>query len=102
MINTLLHAHAWHTQIRDVGSRVASLRMAATYLHACDAVLVVHDVTQPQVCLLASSAAAMAGWRDCRLGARVADVAASSLTSQQPACTWCCAVAGSACLPAPA
>lgn len=36
-------------QLWDVGSSVSSLAMAANYLHACDAVLVVHDLTRRQV-----------------------------------------------------
>lgn len=36
-------------QVWDIGSNVSSLSMAANYLHGCDAVLAVHDITRPEV-----------------------------------------------------
>ncbi|GBF93445.1 hypothetical protein Rsub_06578 [Raphidocelis subcapitata] len=40
-------------QLWDVGSGVSTLAMAANYLHACDAVLMVHDLTRWQTLSLA-------------------------------------------------
>jgi hypothetical protein len=36
-------------QLWDVGSGVGSLQVAAAYIHGCDAVLMVHDLTRQQV-----------------------------------------------------
>lgn len=41
---TLVSVQMW-----DVGSGVSSLQMAANYLHGCDAVLMVYDISRAQV-----------------------------------------------------
>jgi GTPase SAR1 family protein len=36
-------------QLWDIGSQVKSLQMAANYLQGCDAVVIVHDLTNKEV-----------------------------------------------------
>jgi hypothetical protein len=36
-------------QLWDIGSQIKSLQMAANYLQGCDAIIIVHDLTNQEV-----------------------------------------------------